>query len=126
MVASQRGCCVRIIVDGRETFPGEGGSRVELVELGFPDASLKAIERGHVDTATTAPDIESVGVRVMDGSCTDAGYGCVGKRGGGIECALGRGGTEIEDMDDAVDGDARKAFARVEKETTGVCYGGTV
>jgi hypothetical protein len=120
MVAPQRRSCV--VVDGGKTFPGD---RVESVERGFPDAGLDAIERGHVDAATTAPDVERVGVGVMDGSCADAGYGNAGERGGGVECAC-RGGVEIEDVEGAVDGDARAEFARVEEEMAGVGYGGAV
>jgi hypothetical protein len=69
VVASQRGCCVRVVVDRGETFPGDGVGGVESVERGFPDAGLDADERGHVDAATTAPDVERVGVGVMDGRC---------------------------------------------------------
>ena len=122
MVASQRGRCVGVVVHGGETFPGDCIDSVECVELGSPYAGLDAIERGHVGATTTTPEIENVGIGVMDDSCTDAGDGSVGR---GFECALYRG-TDIENVDCTVDGDSWLEFARVEEETTGVCHGCTV
>lgn len=81
MEASQCGRGVRVVVDGRETFPGDGIRGVESVERGLPDAGLEAIEGGHVDAATATPDVEAVGVCVIDGGCADAGLGGVGERG---------------------------------------------
>lgn len=128
MVASRCRCGVRVVVDGWETFPGDGvGLGVEGVEVGFPDASLEAIERGHVSPSATAPDIETVGSGFMGGSCTDTGLGDVGEGRRGAERAPQRVmGLEVEDVDRAVDGDAGTELARVEDEPARAGDGGAV
>lgn len=118
---------VRVVVDGRETFPGDRVRGVESAEWRLPDAGLETIERGHVNAATTAPDVETVGVGVIGGGCADAGHGCVGESGGRVECApCERGGFEIEAVEGSVDGDAGTEFARVDEEMAGEGDGSTV
>ena len=120
MEASQRGGCIRVVVDSGETFPGGGVGRVKR---GFPDASLEAIERGHVDAPPPTPDVEAVGAVIMHGGCADAGLWDVGKCAESAEC---EGGIEVEDVERVVDGDAWPALARIKEETAGVCDGGAV
>lgn len=85
VVASQCGRSVRVVVDRRETFPGNGVGVVECVKRRLPDASLEAVKWGHVNPATTAPDVETVGAGVIDGGCADTGLGKVSERGGRVE-----------------------------------------